>query len=61
MQGSRWEWAVMWPLACSWLVSASTGDRRVQWGPATNSIRGTHWERAVRWPLACSWLVSAST
>eukprot|EP00959_Pyramimonas_sp_CCMP1952_P274095 5729525-Pyramimonas_sp.AAC.1 len=28
MQGSHWKWAVMWPVACSWPVSASTGDRK---------------------------------
>eukprot|EP00959_Pyramimonas_sp_CCMP1952_P167338 3497296-Pyramimonas_sp.AAC.1 len=27
MQGSQWERAVRWPLACSWVASASTGDR----------------------------------
>eukprot|EP00959_Pyramimonas_sp_CCMP1952_P354969 7435806-Pyramimonas_sp.AAC.1 len=27
MQGSHWVRAVRWPLTCSWLVSASTGDQ----------------------------------
>eukprot|EP00959_Pyramimonas_sp_CCMP1952_P454139 9469445-Pyramimonas_sp.AAC.1 len=61
MQGSHWERAVRWPLACSWLVSAPLVTGRVPFGLASNSMQGSHWGWLVRWPLACSCLVSAST